>query len=129
MYRFKPTRIVHKALLHSVVQMYCEKLNIHLQLFEARQQWLSGCDEMAGWLERTAQNVLQLEHSREGVVWSHSAGVDKNSFVECSALLQQRQYMVAALDAAKEQVRPTYSLTALLPPHPSRPGPLHADDA
>lgn len=77
---------------------------LHDQLFETRQQWLSGYDEMAGWLERTAQNVLQLEHSREGVVWSLSAGVDKNSFVECSALLQQRQYMVSALDAAKEQV-------------------------
>lgn len=90
---------------------------LRLQLFETRQQWLSGYDEMAGWLERTAQNVLQLEHSREGVVWSLSAGVDKNSFVECSALLQQRQYMVSALDAAKEQVRPAYSLTAV-PPSP-----------
>lgn len=64
---------------------------------------------MAGWLERTAQNVLQLEHSREGMVWSHSAGVDDKPFVECSTLLQQRQYMVSALDTAKEEVRPSDS--------------------
>ena len=88
---------------------------LRLQLFEARQQWLSGCDEMAGWLERTAQNVLQLEHSREGMVWSRSAGVDDNPFSECSALLQQREYMVSALDAAKEEVRPIYNLTAVAP--------------
>lgn len=61
---------------------------------------------MAGWLERTAQNVLQLEHSREGTVWSHTTGADEKPFAECSALLQQRHYMVSALDAAKEEVRP-----------------------
>ena len=78
---------------------------LHLQLFEARRQWLSGCDELAGWLERSAQNVLQLEHSRRGSVWSQSAGANDQPFAECSALLQQRQYMVSALDAAQEEVR------------------------
>ena len=60
---------------------------------------------MAGWLERTAQNVLQLERSREGVVWSRSAGADDKPFAECSALMQQRHYMVSALQAAKEEVK------------------------
>lgn len=60
---------------------------------------------MAGWLERTAQNVLQLERSREGVVWSRSAGADDKPFAECSDLMQQRQHMVAAHQAATEEVR------------------------
>lgn len=88
---------------------YTHNFPLCLQLFKARQQWLSDCDEVAGWLERTAQNVLQLEHSRKGTVWSQSAGEDGKPFAECSALLQQRQYMVSALDAAKEEVRPSSS--------------------
>lgn len=86
---------------HTHIVLFC------VQLFEARQQWFTGCDEVAGWLERTAQNVLQLEHSRKGTVWSHSAGADDKPFAECSALLQQRQYMVSALEAAQEEVRPS----------------------
>ncbi len=75
-----------------------------LQFFTSRQQWLSGCDDIAGWIERMAQNVLQLELSREGVVWSRSAGADDKSFAECSALLQQRQFTCSALQTAEQEV-------------------------
>ena len=51
-----------------------------------------------------AQNVLQLERSREGLVWSRSAGADDKSFAECSALLQQRQFTCSALQNAEQEV-------------------------
>ena len=51
-----------------------------------------------------AQNVLQLERSREGVVWSRSAGADDKPFAECGALLQQRQFTCSALQNAEQEV-------------------------
>lgn len=65
---------------------------------------------MAGWIERMAQSVLQLERSREGLVWSRSAGADDKSFVECNTILQQRQYMCSALQNAQQEVRFMLSL-------------------
>ncbi|KAL0031856.1 hypothetical protein WJX79_000268 [Trebouxia sp. C0005] len=79
--------------------------NVHEQFLTSRQQWLSGCDDIAGWIERMAQNVLQLERSREGIVWSRSAGADDKSFAECSALLQQRQFTCSALQSAEQEVK------------------------
>ncbi|KAL0019463.1 hypothetical protein WJX77_007420 [Trebouxia sp. C0004] len=79
--------------------------DVHEQFLTSRQQWLSGCDDIAGWIERMAQNVLQLERSREGVVWSRSAGADDKSFAECSALLQQRQLTCSALQSAEQEVK------------------------
>ncbi|KAL0054989.1 hypothetical protein WJX82_005498 [Trebouxia sp. C0006] len=79
--------------------------NVHEQFLTSRQQWLSGCDDIAGWIERMAQNVLQLERSREGVVWSRSAGADDKPFAECGALLQQRQFTCSALQNAEQEVK------------------------
>ena len=86
-----------------------------VQLFAARQQWLDRCDDIAGWTERLAQNVLQLERSREGLVWSRSAGADDKSFAECGALLQQRQYLCSALKSAEEEVSSKQQAALLAP--------------
>ena len=75
-----------------------------LQLSAGRSQWLTGCDEVASWIERTARGVLQLERSREGLVWSQAAGIDESAFTDCQALLQQRQYLTSTLQSAQLEV-------------------------
>ena len=84
-----------------------------LQLFNGRRQWLNGCDDIAGWVERTAQSVLQLERSREGLVWSQANGIDENAFADCQTLMQQRQYLASTLESAKLEVRCCLSLSRL----------------
>ena len=75
-----------------------------LQLLHDRGQWLSSCEELAGWLDRTTQSVLQLENSREGLVWSRSAGADRQPFLDYADLLQQRLDLVHAHQHAQEEV-------------------------
>lgn len=75
-----------------------------LQLLQDRQQWLAGCEELTGWVDRTTQSVLQLEKSREGFVWSRSAGADSQPFADYAASLQQRRQLMAARQAAQNEV-------------------------
>lgn len=75
-----------------------------LQLLQDRQQWLAGCEELTGWVDRTTQSVLQLEKSREGFVWSRSAGADSQPFADYAASLQQRAQLMAARQAAQNEV-------------------------
>ena len=74
-----------------------------LQLLQDRQRWLNSCGELTGWLDSTIQSVLQLERSREGFVWSRSAGSNQHSFAECAGLLQHRLHLLPAYEAAQKE--------------------------